>query len=115
MKSHDALGSTDPVPFPAKSPSQLAHSAAIFPAMPPLATWKGKFKLPLREARPPNHPDDKVDSDKQVVNTGLTFFNPVSPNAKHGFPPCSWQHRALPLSREEPVPARAFLTDDLLV
>ena len=32
------------------------------------ATWKRKFKLPWREAGPPKHHDDKVDSDKQVVN-----------------------------------------------
>ena len=28
------------------------------------ATWKGKFKLPWREADPPNHHDDNVDSDQ---------------------------------------------------
>ena len=27
------------------------------------ATWKREFKLPWREAGPPNHHDDKVDSD----------------------------------------------------
>ena len=30
--------------------------------------WKGAFKLPWREAGPPNHHDDKVDSDQPVVN-----------------------------------------------
>ena len=34
------------------------------------ATWKREFKLPWREAGPPNHHDDKVDSDQQVVNKG---------------------------------------------
>ena len=28
------------------------------------ATWKRGFKLPWREAGPPNHHDDKVDSDQ---------------------------------------------------
>ena len=28
------------------------------------ATWKREFKLPWREAVPPNHHDDKVDSDQ---------------------------------------------------
>ena len=32
------------------------------------ATWTREFKLPCREAGPPNHLDDKVDSDQQVVN-----------------------------------------------
>ena len=27
------------------------------------ATWERKFKLPWREAGPPNHHDDEVDSD----------------------------------------------------
>ena len=28
------------------------------------ATWEKEFKLPWREACPPNHRDDKVDSDQ---------------------------------------------------
>ena len=32
------------------------------------AVCKKEFKLPWREAGPPNHHDDKVDSDKQIVN-----------------------------------------------
>ena len=28
------------------------------------AIWKREFKLPWREAGPPNHHDDKVDSDQ---------------------------------------------------
>jgi len=28
------------------------------------ATWKREFKLPWREAGPPHHHDDKVDSDQ---------------------------------------------------
>jgi len=35
------------------------------------ATWKREFKLPWREAGPPNHHDDKEDSDQQVVNKEL--------------------------------------------
>ena len=32
-------------------------------------TWKRKFKLPRREAGPPNHLDDKVDSDQKPVTS----------------------------------------------
>jgi len=32
------------------------------------ATWIRGFKLPWREAGPPNHHDDEVNSDQQVVN-----------------------------------------------
>ena len=32
-----------------------------------------RFKLPWREAGPPNHHDDKVDSDQQVVNKELSL------------------------------------------
>jgi len=35
-------------------------------------TWKREFKLPWREAGPPNHHDDTVDSDQQVVNKGIS-------------------------------------------
>ena len=38
-------------------------------------TWKKNFKLPWREAGPPNHHDDKVDSDQKVVNTFLARFS----------------------------------------
>ena len=37
------------------------------------ATWKREFKLPRREAGPPNHLDDEVDSDHEVVNQGLSL------------------------------------------
>ena len=33
-----------------------------------------EFKLPWREAGPPNHLDDKVDSDQQVVNKELSLL-----------------------------------------
>ena len=32
------------------------------------ATWIREFKVPWREADSPNHHDDVVDSDQQVVN-----------------------------------------------
>ena len=32
------------------------------------ATWKREFKLPCREAGPPNHHDDKVDLKQYIVN-----------------------------------------------
>ena len=32
------------------------------------ATWKMESMLPWREAGPPDHHDDKVDSDEEVVN-----------------------------------------------
>ena len=35
-----------------------------------------EFKLPWREAGPPNHHDDKVDSDQEVVNTELSLYLP---------------------------------------
>ena len=37
------------------------------------ATWTREFEIPLREAGPPNHHDDKVDSDQQVVNEELSL------------------------------------------
>ena len=41
------------------------------------AIWKREFKLPWREAGPPNHHDDKVDSDEQVVNKELSLSRQV--------------------------------------
>jgi len=38
------------------------------------ATWKREFKLPWRQAGPPNHLDDKVDSDQEVVNKELSLW-----------------------------------------
>ena len=35
---------------------------------------KGNSKLPWRKAGPPNHLDDKVDSDQQVVNKELSLW-----------------------------------------
>ena len=37
------------------------------------ATWKTEFKLPWHKAGPPNHHDDKVDSDQQVVKKELSL------------------------------------------
>ena len=41
------------------------------------ATWKREFKLPWREAGPPNHVDDKVDADQQAVNKGSSLCRAV--------------------------------------
>ena len=38
------------------------------------ATWKEEFNLPWCEAGPPNHLDDKVDSDQKVVNNELSLY-----------------------------------------
>jgi len=37
-----------------------------------ICLWKREFKPPWREAGPPNHHDDKVDSDQYVVNKELS-------------------------------------------
>ena len=37
------------------------------------ATGKREFKLPWRKAGPPNHHDDIVDSDQEVVNKELSL------------------------------------------
>ena len=36
------------------------------------ATWKREFKLQWREEGPPNHLDDKLDSNRQVVNNEIS-------------------------------------------
>ena len=38
-----------------------------------MTTWKKEFKLPWREAGPPDHDDGKVDSYQQVVNQELSL------------------------------------------
>ena len=37
------------------------------------AAWEREFKLPRREAGPPNHLDDKVDSDQEVGNKRVSL------------------------------------------
>ena len=37
------------------------------------SNFKREFKLPWREAGPPNHHDDKVGSDQQVVKKELSL------------------------------------------
>jgi hypothetical protein len=37
------------------------------------AARKREFKLPRRKAGPPNHEDDEVDSDQQIVNKELSL------------------------------------------
>jgi len=44
------------------------HGRALFTG----GYWKGEF--PWREAGPPNHHDDKVDSDQYVVNKELALL-----------------------------------------
>ena len=50
-------------------------------------TIPGEFKLPWREAGPPNHHDDKVDSDQQVVNKELSL--------------CRWQVHSVTIPGDE--------------
>ena len=54
------------------------------------ATWKREFKHPWREAGPPNHLDELVDSDQEVVNKELSL---CSRGARPGLPgppsPCA--------------------------
>jgi len=45
-------------------------------------TWKREFKLPWREAGPPNHHDDKVDSDQQVVNKELYLWTDLEKDSR---------------------------------
>ena len=40
------------------------------------ATWKKEFKLPWREAGPPNIHDDEVDMDERDVDTELSLWHP---------------------------------------
>ena len=37
------------------------------------ATWQREFKLPWREAGPPNYLNDTIDSDQLVVNKELSL------------------------------------------
>jgi len=37
------------------------------------ATWKREFKIPCRQAGPPNHLTDKVDSDQYDANEELSL------------------------------------------
>jgi len=46
------------VPLPIHQGDRVQHPLAC------KATWKREFQLPWREASPPNHHDDKVDSDQ---------------------------------------------------
>jgi hypothetical protein len=44
-----------------------------------MATWSKEFKLPWREAGPPNHYDDEVDLDQYVVNKEISLLSLSSP------------------------------------
>jgi len=37
--------------------------------------WEREFKLPWREAGPPNHLDDKVDSDLERLRLHFVFLS----------------------------------------
>ena len=62
------------------------------------ATWKREFKIPWREAGPPNHLDDKVDSDQRVVDQELSLSAGCRLPGFHKGPyvgvsrPRSWSH-----------------------
>jgi len=47
------------------------------------ATWKRKFKIPWREAGPPNHHDDRVDSDRERFR--FRNFHPLFRMQRSGF------------------------------
>jgi len=52
---------------PASEPLHISAGAGGRPDGGPgacTATWEREFKIPWREAGPPNHYDDKVDSDQ---------------------------------------------------
>jgi len=64
-----------------------ARGASAWPRAPPAsfsppparkveckATWQREFKLPWCQAGPPNHHDDKVVSDQEVVNNCWTLL-----------------------------------------
>ena len=38
------------------------------------AIWEKEFKLPWRETGPPNHLNDEVDSDQEVVNREFSLL-----------------------------------------
>ena len=46
------------------SAAALLEEATSQQVLPTMSTWKREFKLPWREAGPPHHLDDKVDSDQ---------------------------------------------------
>ena len=46
-------------------------------------TWKRGFKLPWCGAVPPNHLDDKMDPDQEVVNKELSL-SPPDATRSHG-------------------------------
>ena len=62
------------------------------------ATWKRKFKLPWREAGPPNHLNDKVDSDQYVVNK------------EHSLPTCRTPDFVKPTFVKPPFVKKPFQT-----
>ena len=55
----------------------VSASAGVASAFPPYLPPRFPFKLPWREAGPPNHLDDKVDSDQQVVKKGTVSLHQI--------------------------------------
>jgi len=62
------------------------------------ATWKTEFKFPWREAGPPNHHDDKVDSDQKCVNKELSLSLPGYPGRVVAF--------SMRIEETDPIPIR---------
>jgi len=71
------------------------------------ATWKREFKLPWREAGPPSHHEDKVDSDQWVVNKEVSLTEGGADKALR-------EERQQHLRGSE-VDQREFFIDNLLV
>ena len=77
------------LPFCPAPPRLALPRLALRPALNPTISHDGsrkvdvrlpgkrEFKLPWREAGPPNHRDDKVDSEQQVVNKELSLMGRV--------------------------------------
>ena len=66
----------------AREGCQSAESVLVFtespcPQVDVRLPGKREFKLPWREAGPPNHLDDKVESDQVVLtNSNMNYDNP---------------------------------------
>ena len=86
-----------PLPYPEQTPCVPAVSPTVRPMTYVVlpchilarkvdrceAAWRREFKLSLREAGPPNHLDDNVDSDLLDVTKELYLF-PQVPAEQHG-------------------------------
>ena len=84
------------------------------------AIWKREFKLPWREAGPPDHHDDTVDSDQQVVNKELSLRTSEAIDdvgvGRDAEEEGGGQHSRLRRREMQRKPAqREFFSDNLLV